>query len=339
MLQRLFQRFDTNYDKWLQAISCVAELDALISLARSSSSGSGEMCRPSFVESKEPFIELQQMRHPCITLKIGQDFIANDLQLGTENNPLAILLTGPNMGGKSTLLRQTCIAIIMAQLGCFIHAEKCVLSPVDRIFTRVGANDDILAGQSTFMVELMETANILRHATKNSVVILDELGRGTSTFDGYSIAYSVLQYLTNTIQCRVLFSTHYHKLTEEFSKSKQIGLHHMACLVDEEKNDVTFLYQLSPGVCPKSYGMNVALMAGVEEKVVKRAEEMAKQFEDISSNVRNQSKSAPILSTFTELCKVINGPKNHGQLLNTLSSGGCADFSSSVVNNWLSFDF
>ncbi len=150
------------------------------------------------------------------------------------------------MGGKSTLLRQTCIAMIMAQLGCYVNAEKCVLSPVDRIFTRVGANDDIISGQSTFMVELLETSNILRHATKNSVVILDELGtiitgtntlegRGTSTFDGYSIAYSVLKYLTSVIQCRVLFSTHYHKLTEEFANSKLIGLHHMKCMVDEEK--------------------------------------------------------------------------------------------------------
>lgn len=167
----------------------------------------------------------------------------------------------------------------MAQVGSYIPAASCRLSPVDRVFTRVGANDNIVAGQSTFMVELNETANILKHATRHSLVILDELGRGTSTFDGYAIAYAVIRQLVDQTASRTMFATHYHSLCDEFAASANVALNHMSCVVEDNKRDVTFLYKLAPGVCPKSYGMNVAALAGVPTEVVERAEEKAREFE------------------------------------------------------------
>ncbi len=188
------------------------------------------------------------------------------------------------MSGKSTLLRQTCIAIIMAQLGCFVPAQSCRMTIFDRIFTRIGANDNILSGQSTFMVELSETNKILQGATPKSLVILDELGRGTSTFDGYAIAYAVLAHLSQSTRCCGLFSTHYGLLTSEFSPplcpTPTVRLMHMACQVDENQRDVTFLYRLIDGVCPRSYGMNVAGMAGIPEPIIARAEEKGREMED-----------------------------------------------------------
>lgn len=180
----------------------MAELDVLLSLSKVSFNG-GKNSRPQFLTDSEPYLEIFDMRHPCITPKylkfmltlqkiltafflfkrIGTDFIENDIAMG-KGSPHVLLLSGPNMGGKSTLLRQVCIITIMAQLGCYVPASRCILTPVDQIFTRIGASDDILGGRSTFMVELQETSNILKYATSNSLVILDELGRGTSTFDG-----------------------------------------------------------------------------------------------------------------------------------------------------------
>lgn len=185
----------------------------------------------------------------------------------------------------------------MAQLGCYVPAKKCRLSPFDRIFTRIGANDNILGGQSTFMVELAETSRIMKEATSNSLVILDELGRcvtilfsaeswtltlrysGTSTYDGYSIAYSVLHFLTRRIRCLGLFSTHYQSLTREYEHDPLVALMYMSYLEDETNRDITFLYKLTKGVSPKSYGMHVAQMAGVLKSVVDRAEEVAGKFE------------------------------------------------------------
>ena len=182
--------------------------------------------------------EPRDARHPCIASTFsGNGFIANDTLLGcsqveqctSSSKPEAscLLLTGPNMGGKSTLLRQTCICVIMAQIGCFVPARKCRLSPVDRIFTRIGASDRILQGQSTFYVELSETSTILHNATANSLVILDELGRGTSTFDGVAIAHSVVE-VTEDLDCRTMFATHYHSLVDEFGQPN-VALGNMSC--------------------------------------------------------------------------------------------------------------
>lgn len=194
------------------------------------------------------------------------------------------------MGGKSTLLRQTCIGVIMAQLGAYVPAESCNLTAVDRIFTRVGATDRLLAGQSTFFVELTETSMILRAASRSSLVILDELGRGTSTFDGNAIAYAVVQHLTRAVGCRTMFATHYHSLCEEFERNPDVRLGHMACVVEEEHGGggggdsgaparVTFLYRFQDGACPKSYGLNVARLATLPPALLARAKEVSEEFE------------------------------------------------------------
>ncbi|KAI8824787.1 DNA mismatch repair protein msh6 [Fimicolochytrium jonesii] len=295
---RLCKRFDEHYQDWLRVVGKIAELDCLISLARCARFVGEPMCRPEFVEMEEngnggsgPLLEIDEMRHPCITTGPGSskiDFIPNDLHFGAgatgddpstaTSKPNMVLLTGPNMGGKSTLLRQTCIAVIMAQLGCHVPARRCRLTVFDRIFTRLGANDKILAGQSTFMVELAETCKIMKEATPRSLVILDELGRGTSTFDGYAIAYAVLHHLVTRVRCLGLFSTHYRQLTTEFAANPLVAMMYMGYMTDEEKREVVFLYKLTRGTCPKSYGMNVASMAGVPEGIVRRAEEVARGF-------------------------------------------------------------
>jgi DNA mismatch repair protein MSH6 len=175
------------------------------------------------------------------------------------------------MGGKSTLLRQTCLAVILAQIGCFVPAERCLLTPVDRIFTRIGAFDNILEGKSTFFVEMEETKAILEKATSNSLVILDELGRGTSTFDGQALADSVLNHLVNKIGCRGLFSTHYHTLSEKYSASEDVEICRMAYNFDQEKNQLIYLYQLQKGACPSSFGINVAKIAGLPQSVLDKS--------------------------------------------------------------------
>ncbi|KAI9312530.1 muts domain V-domain-containing protein [Dichotomocladium elegans] len=274
----IYEQFDQYYKEWCRAVKLIAELDCLISLANASRDLGDVSCRPIFIDQENSVIDIQQMRHPCIRPSAGQDFIPNNLKLGDDTSSIGIL-TGPNMGGKSTLLRQTCIAVIMAQLGCYVPAEQCILTPCDQIFTRIGANDNIMGGQSTFMVELAETSKILRDATPRSLVILDELGRGTSTFDGYAIAYAVLHYLATHIGCMSLFSTHYHTLCQEFSRHPGVKNMHMNYMVDEKDNTVTFLYELVPGICNKSFGMNVARIADVPEEVITKASIKAKEFE------------------------------------------------------------
>ncbi|KAJ8324765.1 DNA mismatch repair protein msh6 [Batrachochytrium dendrobatidis] len=278
---RVFEKFDTQYKGWIKVVRDLSVFDCLMSLTICRQSMSEPICRPEFVNKGPSVLELKELRHPCIIQSIGDNFIANDTCLGGDSgNATMILLTGPNMGGKSTLLRQTCIAVIMAQLGCYVPAAKCRLTPFDRIFTRIGASDNIMAGQSTFMVELTETSKILREATPRSLVILDELGRGTSTYDGYAIAYAVLNHLITNVRSLGLFSTHYGTLTNEFHNHPLIKMMHMSFFADQVNKQVTFLYKLEHGNCPKSYGMNVASLANVPKKIVDRAEDVAKSFEE-----------------------------------------------------------
>ncbi|KAI9490449.1 muts domain V-domain-containing protein [Zychaea mexicana] len=223
---QVYGQFDEYYKQWLAATQCIAYIDALMSLAKGSAKLGGPSCRPQLVEQEDGVLELRDMRHPCMIPGAGQDFIPNDTLLGGKD-PSIMVLTGPNMGGKSTLLRQTCTAIIMAQLGSYVPASHCRLTPCDQIFTRIGANDNILRGESTFMVELQETSKILHEATPRSIVILDELGRGTSTFDGYAIAYSVLHYLSIHVGCLAMFATHYQTLCQEFERNPTINNMHM----------------------------------------------------------------------------------------------------------------
>ncbi|KAJ3219395.1 DNA mismatch repair protein msh6 [Clydaea vesicula] len=279
---KMFERFDINFRHWLNFIKLIGELDCLIGLSICKHNLGDIVCRPSFIESDVNIFDVKMMRHPCVGDggRGDHQFVPNDTKLGGGGKEAnIILLTGPNMGGKSTLLRQTCIAVIMAQLGCYVPASSLTMTTFDRIFTRIGANDNILAGQSTFMVELSETSKILREASPRSLVILDELGRGTSTFDGYAIAFSVLQHLALNVRCLGLFSTHYQMLTEEFKNNPIIKMMFMSFYSDEENRDITFLYKLVPGVCLKSYGMVVANMAGVPIEIINKADTVAEEFE------------------------------------------------------------
>ncbi|KAH8296016.1 hypothetical protein KR054_000514 [Drosophila jambulina] len=284
LARRLFEKFSNHYEQWKQCIDCVANLDVLGSLAEYAGQQM-TICVPELVSgADQPFIQLEEGYHPCVN---ASTYIPNGIELGTEKEAPLSLLTGPNMGGKSTLMRELGLLVIMAQIGAHIPAASCRLSLVDRIFTRLGAQDDILAGHSTFLVELNETSLILKHATCHSLVLLDELGRGTATYDGTAIAASVVNFLAN-LKCRTLFSTHYHNLIDFFHNDKRITLGHMACMVENEDNadptqeTVTFLYKYTAGACPKSYGFNAAKLAGMPHGIIKRAYELSKKVEAIA---------------------------------------------------------
>ncbi|KAI9280014.1 muts domain V-domain-containing protein [Sporodiniella umbellata] len=224
--KEVYACFDKFYTTWLCVVNTIAELDALMGLAKGSVNMGEPSCRPVLLEEEKSVIEFEELRHPCVDPGVSNDFIPNDTILGGKD-PNVIVLTGPNMGGKSTILRQTCVAIILAQIGGYVPAKSCRLTPCDRIFTRIGANDNIMGGQSTFMVEMSETSKILKEATSRSMVILDELGRGTSTFDGYAIAYSVLHHLCTHTGCLGMFATHYQALCKEFDNNPEINNMHM----------------------------------------------------------------------------------------------------------------
>ncbi|APA06987.1 hypothetical protein SS1G_04335 [Sclerotinia sclerotiorum 1980 UF-70] len=274
---RFYARFDEDYEIWLQAVKTVAQLDCLFSLAAASSALGTPSCRPKFVDSERSVVEFEELRHPCILPNVT-DFIPNDVQLGGKSANIN-LLTGANAAGKSTILRMTCVAVIMAQLGCYVPAKSATLTPVDRIMSRLGANDNIFAAQSTFFVELSETKKILSEATSRSLVILDELGRGTSSYDGVSVAQAVLHHVASHIGCIGFFATHYHSLALEFDSHPEVINKRMAIEVDDESRSVLFLYKLENGVAEGSFGMHCASMCGIPRKVVDRAEVAAREWE------------------------------------------------------------
>ncbi|XP_075160076.1 DNA mismatch repair protein Msh6 [Haematobia irritans] len=285
--RRIFEKFSQHYSLWKQCVDCVAEIDVLASLAEYARMQNTSICIPDIVnpeDGQQAFIEIEEGYHPCVS---SETYIPNGLSLGCNDTAPLSLLTGPNMGGKSTLMRQVGLLTVMAQIGAHVPAESCRLSLVDRIFTRLGAQDDILSGHSTFLVELNETSLILKHATSNSLVLLDELGRGTATYDGTAIAASVVNFLAD-LKCRTLFSTHYHNLIDFFHKDERITLGHMACMVENEDTEdptqetVTFLYKYTAGACPKSYGFNAAKLAGMPHGVIKRAYTLSKKVEALA---------------------------------------------------------
>uniref|UniRef100_A0A3Q3ILE9 DNA mismatch repair protein n=1 Tax=Monopterus albus TaxID=43700 RepID=A0A3Q3ILE9_MONAL len=277
-MRRLFYNFDKNYRDWKTAVDCMAVLDVLLALTRYSQGGDGPMARPQVVlpeddEQVAPFIELIGSRHPCVTKTFfGDDFIPNDIYIScpgggetdeAKGRASCVLVTGPNMGGKSTLMRQCGLVIILA--------HTC--------------------GASTFFVELSETASILHHATKHSLVLLDELGRGTATYDGTAIASAVVKELAEKICCRTLFSTHYHSLVEDYTNNPAVRLGHMACMVENECEDpsqetITFLYKFISGACPKSYGFNAARLASLPEEVIQSGHRKAREFEKSTISLR-----------------------------------------------------
>ncbi|KAI1459819.1 DNA mismatch repair protein Msh6 [Annulohypoxylon moriforme] len=277
---RLFQRFDVDYDTWLQAIRITSQVDCLLSLAKASSSLGEPSCRPVFVDEERSVVEFEELRHPCM-LNTVDDFIPNDIVLGGDSAKIN-LLTGANAAGKSTILRMSCIAVIMAQIGCYVPATSSRLTPCDRIMSRLGANDNIFAAQSTFFVELSETKKILSEATPRSLVILDELGRGTSSYDGVAVAQAVLHHVATHIGCIGFFATHYHSLATEFENHPEIRAKRMQIHVDEQQRRVTFLYKLEDGVAEGSFGMHCAAMCGIANRVIERAEVAAREWEHTS---------------------------------------------------------
>ncbi|KAL4796807.1 muts domain V-domain-containing protein [Aspergillus venezuelensis] len=283
--KRFYERFDKHYATWLAAVRVVSQLDCLISLAKASASLGEPSCRPQFVDNERSVLEFQELRHPCLLSSVD-DFIPNDIQLG-GSSPNIDLLTGANAAGKSTLLRMSCVAVIMAQIGCYLPCKSARLTPVDRIMSRLGANDNIFAAQSTFFVELSETKKILSEATPRSLVILDELGRGTSSYDGVAVAQAVLHHVATHIGALGFFATHYHSLATEFKDHPEISAKRMKIHVDDEERRVTFLYKLEPGVAEGSFGMHCAAMCGISNKVIECAENAARQWEHTSRLTEN----------------------------------------------------
>ncbi|EAU89431.2 DNA mismatch repair protein msh6 [Coprinopsis cinerea okayama7 len=295
---RLYAEFDKDRSQWLRAIRVFAELDCLFSLAKASAAIGSPSCRPEFIEGDSAFIEFEDLRHPTICLNRHiESFVENDVKMGGED-PKIILLTGPNMAGKSTLMRMTSIGVIMAQLGMLVPASRARLCPVDSIITRMGAYDNMFTNSSTFKIELDECCKILRNATPKSLVILDELGRGTSTFDGMAIAGSVLHKLATHTLPLAFFATHYGSLTDDYAYHPNIRRMHMSTMVDEERQQLTFLYKLVDGAATSSFGSHVARLAGVPDTVVERADdvsaEFAKQFKERLQLKKKQSASSRV---------------------------------------------
>jgi DNA mismatch repair protein MutS len=261
----------------LRVTACaVAQLDVLTSFAKLAAERG--YCRPEFSVGGELLII--EGRHPVIEELLrqrGERFVPNDLYLESRRQQL-LLITGPNMGGKSTYLRQAALIVLMAQMGCFVPARQAKLPITDRIFTRIGASDNLARGRSTFLVEMSEVAAILRHATPASLVLLDEVGRGTSTFDGLSIAWAVVEHLQKHTGARTLFATHYHELTELADSLEAVQNVHVS--VKETPNDIVFLRRVEPGSADKSYGIEVARLAGLPRSVIERAREVLRMHEE-----------------------------------------------------------
>ena len=264
-----------NIKRLQKTANAISTLDVLVSFAQVAEDMN--YCMPAV--NDDGIINIKEGRHPVIEKMIGiGNFVPNDTYLNKEESRLSII-TGPNMAGKSTYMRQVALITLMAQVGSFVPATEAQIGVVDKIFTRVGASDDLSMGQSTFMVEMMEVAAILKEATENSLVILDEIGRGTSTYDGLSIAWAVAEYIADKQKCgaKTLFATHYHELIE--LADKQEGIKNYSVAVKEKGEDIVFLRKIIEGGTDESYGIHVARLAGVPKIVTKRADEILKSLE------------------------------------------------------------
>ena len=292
----------------------IAELDALCSLAYVADKNN--YVRPSL--NTDGVIDIKGGRHPVVEKMLANDsFVENDTYLNNAESRISII-TGPNMAGKSTYMRQTALITLMAQIGSFVPAESANIGLCDRIFTRVGASDDLASGQSTFMIEMNEVANILRNATKDSLLILDEIGRGTSTFDGLSIAWAVVEYIAdpNILGAKTLFATHYHELTE--LEGKLSSVNNFCIAVQEEGDDIVFLRKIIKGGADRSYGIQVARLAGVPEPVLKRAREICNEL--IDSDITTKVKDIDIKPALSEQPKIKETRSSDYEQLSLFSS-------------------
>lgn len=259
---------------YLQSLACVAEENNYV--------------RP--IISDKRIIDIKGSRHPVVEKVLNTEYVDNDIYMDEKTNIL--MITGPNMAGKSTYERELVITSIMAQMGSFVPAKSCIIPIFDKVFTRIGASDDLVSGDSTFMVEMKEANIALLNATKNSLIIFDELGRGTATYDGLSIAQSIIEYIHDNIGCKTLFSTHYHELTKldkHFSGIKNV---HVA--IKEENGNITFMHKVKDGPVDKSYGIHVAKLANLPSKVINRANEILNTYENKKEVVFSEQLSIPI---------------------------------------------
>ena len=264
----------------LQDISLVlAEVDMLISFANVSEANN--YTRPILTEEK--IINIVDSRHPVVEKVNKNDYVPNDIMM--DKNTDILLITGPNMAGKSTYMRQLAIIAIMAQIGSFVPCKSCTIPIFDKIFTRIGASDDLVGGESTFMVEMKEANKAIMGATANSLILFDELGRGTATYDGMSLAEAILEYIHDHIHCKTLFSTHYHELTSMSKSLKKIKNIHVSA--SEEGGNITFLHKVKDGAIDKSYGINVAMLANLPKEVIERANEILSIYEKKNSNKKS----------------------------------------------------
>ena len=293
--------------KRLQMLSdIVAFIDVIFSLSKLSFKNN--YCKPEL--NNTGILKIINGRHPVIEkfLNSSNEFISNNTDIGQKDNLIQII-TGPNMSGKSTYIRQIALIVIMAQMGCFVPADSANISVVDKIFTRIGACDNLFKGESTFMVEMKEVNNILKYSTKNSLLILDEVGRGTSTYDGLSLAWSIVEYIAKNIKSKTFFATHYHELIDLENKFSEIKNKHIEVYEDCENDDIVFLRKIISGGANKSYGIAVAKLAGLPFEVIERAKVILSQIEKkeviIENNINNISKTK---TTSGE--KVLNNLKN-----------------------------
>jgi DNA mismatch repair protein MutS len=288
--QRLFQELILEMAAYILPIQTNAQIlgriDCLLSFAMVAEKNN--YCKPSINEGTK--LKISKGRHPVIeqAMPLGEPYVANDLMLDPESQQI-MMITGPNMSGKSALLRQTALIVLMAQMGCFVPAEKAEIGVVDKVFTRVGASDNISSGESTFMVEMNETASILNNISPRSLILLDEIGRGTSTYDGISIAWAIAEYLheSKKAKCKTLFATHYHELNEMTHKFKRIKNFNVA--VKEVGKKILFIRKLTEGGSEHSFGIHVAKMAGMPSSVLRRSEQMLQELESRHSGGNKKS--------------------------------------------------
>lgn len=266
------EQVKTYIPKLQQISKIISEIDCLQSFAKVSEENN--YVRPILNENKN--LKIIDNRHPVVEKVISSSFIPNDIIMDENTNIL--LITGPNMAGKSTYMRQLAITVIMAQIGCFVPASEAILPIFDAIYTRIGASDDLVSGESTFMVEMLEANRAISNATSNSLILFDELGRGTATFDGMALAQAIIEYIHEQIKCKTLFSTHYHELTDLETKLKNLKNIHVSA--HEEDGNITFLHKIEDGSIDKSYGIHVAKLAKLPDELIKRADEILKIYEN-----------------------------------------------------------
>ncbi len=312
---KLFEQIRDNAAQYISRMQnladTIAQCDCLSALAYTARRRN--YIRPKITSNRE--LTISEGKHPVLAEMLGAEFVPNDIALGGNTGDF-LIITGPNMSGKSTYIRQTALLVIMAQAGSFIPAKDALLGLVDRIFTRVGASDELIRGQSTFMVEMTETANIINNATEKSLVILDEVGRGTSTYDGLALAWAVTEHIAGKIKCRTLFATHYHELTELAELFTNVKNCNVA--VREWADEVVFLHKILPGGTDKSYGIHVAKLAGVPKSILERSKEILEELESTfakeaagSHLAKHKTKKPPQDILFVQ---------KHKSVLNKLSS-------------------